>query len=444
MADKNNHSNDSDTLRIPKKNVTGGYPGVTGTYKPHSSFSEMNSAPTGSMGGRKMPPSRPVDARSQTVRNSKETVKEEPEPKKGFDFRLWFSKENNKAFLRQLRYYGLIVLAAILLTFGIVNVSNDVFAFIKPDESIVVTIEQGGGSGAVAKALKKAGVIDHPLIFRLYSKLKKADGKFQYGDYTLNSNLDYDQIISALKKPSVQAESYTVKIEDGATQDEIVTLLTSNKRVSAGDLEHALNEYEYENFEFVSQIPDRRCRLEGYLPAGEYEFYVGESAVSMVSKMLTRFTETVLTEENQALIKALGMSLDDVVILSSLVFEECSDPGAYKGVSRVLLNRLAKEDGLLQLTSPINYVLAVKKTEFTTDDKKTDSEYNTYIYAGLPKGPVCSPTLAAVNAVLSPESGNNMYFVSDKDKTYFAETLEEHNANLKKVSKSAKGTDTIR
>ena len=199
MADKNNHSNDSDTLRIPKKNVTGGYPGVTGTYKPHSSFSEMNSAPTGSMGGRKMPPSRPVDARSQTVRNSKETVKEEPEPKKGFDFRLWFSKENNKAFLRQLRYYGLIVLAAILLTFGIVNVSNDVFAFIKPDESIVVTIEQGGGSGAVAKALKKAGVIDHPLIFRLYSKLKKADGKFQYGDYTLNSNLDYDQIISAQK-----------------------------------------------------------------------------------------------------------------------------------------------------------------------------------------------------------------------------------------------------
>lgn len=444
MADKNNHSNDSDTLRIPKKNVTGAYPGVTGTYKPHSSFSDMNSAPTGSMGGKKMPPSRPVDARSQTVRSGKETANEEQEPKKGFDFRLWFSKENNKAFLRQLRYYGLIVLAAILLTFGIVNVSNDVFAFIKPDESIVVTIEQGGGSGAVAKALKKAGVIDHPLIFRLYSKLKKADGKFQYGDYTLNSNLDYDQIISALKKPSVQAESYTVKIDDGATQDEIVTLLTSNKRVSADDLERALNEYEYEDFEFVSQIPDRRCRLEGYLPAGEYEFYVGESAVSMVSKMLTRFSETVLTEENEALIKASGMSLDDVIILSSLVFEECSDSGAYKGVARVLLNRLAREDGLLQLTSPINYVLAVKKTELTSDDKKTDSEYNTYIYAGLPMGPVCSPTLAAVNAVLSPESGNDMYFVSDNDKTYFAETLEEHNANLKKVSKSAKGTDTIR
>ena len=94
--------------------------------------------------------------------------------------------------------------------------------------------------------------------------------------------------------------------------------------------------------------------------------------------------------------------------------------------------------------APVAYVLAAKKTEFTLDDKKTDSEYNTYIYAGLPTGPVCTPTLAAINAVLEPEESANKYFVSDKDKTYFASTLEEHNANLKKVSKSAKGTDTIR
>lgn len=442
MADKNNHSDGRSTRQISKTNATGSYPGVTGTYKPHSAYPDSN-APTGKVRQTGHMPSKPIDKRSSAVKNSAAPKKTEPE-KKGFDFKLWFSKENNRAFLRQLRYYGLIVLAALLLTFGIVNMSNDIFAFIKPDESIIVSIGQGESTGNIAKALKKAGVIDHPLIFRLYSKLKKADGKYQYGDYTLNSNLAYDQIISALKKPSVQAESYTVTIEEGATQDEIVSLLTSNKRVGAADLEHALNEYKYENFDFVSKLPDRRCRLEGYLPAGEYEFFVGESAVSMVSKMLTRFQETVLTEENQALISSSGMTLDDVITLSSLVYAECDDSGSYKGAARVLLNRLSKEDGLLQLTSSINYVLASKKTEFSADDKKTDSEYNTYLYAGLPPGSVCNPTVAAINAVLSPDGSDNMYFISDGSKTYFAKTLEEHNNNLKKASAAAKGTDTIR
>ena len=438
MADKSNRSDGKDTRQIPKTNVTGSYPGVTGTYKPHSAYPDSN-RPTG---GIKNNP-KPAELRSETVRNNGAEKPHQPE-KKGFDFKLWFSRENNRTFLRQLRYYGLIVIAALLLTFGIVNISNDIFAFIKPDESIIVTIEQGGSTGSIAKALKDAGVIEHPFIFRLYSKLKKADGKYQYGDYTLNSNLAYDQIISALKKPSVQAESYTVTIEEGATQDEIVTLLTSSKRATADELENALNKYEYEDYEFVSDLPDRRCRLEGYLPAGEYEFYVGESAVSMVSKMLARFEETVLTEENQALIAASGMSLDDIVTLSSLVYAECSDPSEYKGASRVLLNRLSDENGLLQLTCTINYVLAAKKTEFTLDDKRTDSEYNTYLYAGLPKGPVCNPSLAAINAVLSPADGGNMYFISDGDKTYYAATFEEHQTNLKKASSTAKGTDTIR
>ena len=449
MADKNNHSDGKQTTRQGSKpNVTGSYPGVTGTYKPHSAYPSSNTAAgakkTQSAGTRQQ---KPINERSEAVRNGTDSAAKDKAPdaqKRGFDFKLWFSRENNRAFLKQLRYYGLIVLAALILTFGIITVSNDVFAFIKPDESIIVTIEQGGGTPAIAKALKKAGVIEHPLIFRLYSKLKKADGKYQYGDYTLNSNLAYDQIIAALKKPSVQAESYKVTIPEGATQDEIAELLISQKRVAAAELEHALNEYEYEDFEFISDLPDRRCRLEGYLPAGEYEFYVGESAVSIVEKMLTRFEETVLTEENKAKIEQSGMSLDDIVTLSSLVFAECSDEGAFKGVSRVLLNRLADENGLLQLTRTINYVLAAEKTEFTADDKKTDSEYNTYIYAGLPPGPVCNPSLAAINAVLAPEEGSNKYFVSDSDKTYFAATLEEHNANLKKVSKSAKGTDTIR
>lgn len=164
MADKNNHSDGKQTTRQGSKpNVTGSYPGVTGTYKPHSAYPSSNTAAgakkTQSAGTRQQ---KPINERSEAVRNGTDSAAKDKAPdaqKRGFDFKLWFSRENNRAFLKQLRYYGLIVLAALILTFGIITVSNDVFAFIKPDESIIVTIEQGGGTPAIAKALKKAALL---------------------------------------------------------------------------------------------------------------------------------------------------------------------------------------------------------------------------------------------------------------------------------------------
>ena len=422
MAENKNSSN-------KKRNITGSYPGVTGSYRRPTEVSYDNTV------------QRPAEKKPTRT----EALKKQNEKPKSFDFKLWFSQDNVKAFLKQFRYYGLIVLVSILLTAGIVTVANDVFAFIKPDESIVVNIPQGGTTAQISKTLKEAGVINNPTVFRLYCKLKKADGTFQYGDYTLNSNLAYDQIISKLKKASVQAETFTVTIPDGATQDEIAALLTNGKYVGATDIEQALNTYEYDEFEFVSKLPERRCRLEGYLPAGEYEFYKGESAVSMVSKMLARFEETVLTDENKKLIEQSGKTTDEIINIASLIQSECGDPASYKTAASVIFNRLnSQTDNFLRLSSPINYVLASKKTVFTADDKKTESEYNTYIYSGLPTGPICNPTLDAIQAVLSPESSGYMYFISDGTKVTFSTSESEHRSNLEKASDTVMGTDAIK
>lgn len=420
MAD-NNRQNE-------RKNVTGSYPGVTGSYKPTSAYPKSATNPM---------------ARSEQVKKEGESTHPAPQKEK-FDFKLWFSKDNVRGFLKQLRFYGIILLVSILLTWGIVAMANDVFAFVKPDESIIVTIEENASVSKIAKALDKAGVIEHETIFKLYCKLKKSSG-FKFGDYTLNSNMGYDQIISALKKTSVQAETVTVTIAPGATQDEIVEYLTSNKYATATDLEQALNEYEYKDFDFVKDLPDRRCRLEGYLPAGDYEINKGENAVSIVEKMLARFEEQVLTEENRAKIKEKKLSLDEIVTFASLIEAECDSADMYKGAAAVIYNRLATEtDNFLELTSSINYVLPSPKTTFSSDDKKTESTYNTYLYSGLPTGPVCTPTVDAINAVLSPETNDYFYFISDGEKSYFAKTAEEHTDNLKKASTTCKGTTTIK
>lgn len=414
-----------------KKNITGSYPGVTGAYRRQS---EVKSVPVQGDEPKVAPP------KSEAVK--KQSKPQESEP---FDFKLWFSQENVRAFFKQLAYYGIIVLVSLLLTIGIVSVANDVFSFIKPDESIIVSIEQGSSTMTIAKALKSNGVINHPLVFRLYSKLKKADGKYQYGDYTLNSNLGYDQIIAKLKKTSVQAETVTVTITAGQTQDEIMEMLTSNKYFDYTELEHAFNEYEYKDFDFVAKIPERRCRLEGYLVPGDYEMSVGESAVSLTTKILTRFKETVLSEQNAAALTLTGFSVDEVVTFASLLQNECGDAAKYKTAASVIYNRLRGQVPMaLSLTSPINYVLPQPKPTLDINDKNIESSYNTYVNMGLPAGPVTTPSNEAVMAVLSPETTSYLYFISDGGTMYFAATLEEHQQNLDKVSKSAKGTDTIR
>lgn len=419
MAENNNTNK--------KRSVTGSYPGVTGSYKPTSAYPKSERAN--------------VNARSQAVKDQAK-----PHQKQGFDFKAWFSGKNVKAFMVQLRFYGIIVAVSMLLTAGIITMANDVFAFIRPDESVVVNIEQNAGIYSISKTLKKEGVIEHPMLFRLYTRLKKANGKLKFGTYTLNSNLGYDQIISKLKKDSVKPEAFTITLTEGCTQDEVAQMLTSGGYASAADVEYALTEYEYDKFKWVSSLPERRCRLEGYLPAGEYEFYIGESAVSMISKMLERFEQTVLTDENKKLITASGMSTDDVVTLASLIQSECGSKNMYEGAAAVLLNRLKSKtdtDNFLRLTSPINYVLPEPKEVLDADDKRTDSDYNTYMYSGLPKGPICNPSIEAINAVLSPETSEYMYFISDGDKAYYALTSEEHRSSLRKIGKSVKGTDTL-
>ncbi len=418
MADNNSSNN--------RRNVTGSYPGATGSYRPVYK-------PTGESD---------INARSKSVKEGEK--KSRPPKKENFDFKLWFSQDNVKGFLKQVAYYGCIIAASVLLTIGIVNVANDIFAFIKPDESHIVSIEQGSSVKTIASALDEAGVIDHPFVFRMYSKLKKADGSYQYGDYTLNSNLGYDQIISKLKKVSVQAETVTITIEEGWTQDDIVDYLTSNDYVSATELDNALNTYDYKEFDFVQNLPKRRCRLEGYLISGEYEISVGESAVSIVSKILTRFKETVLTDTNLAAIETSGMSLDEVITLASLVYKECNSADMYKSAVAVIKNRIASTDNtFLSLTSPINYVLAAPKTVMSSDDKRTASTYNTYIFSGLPTGPICNPSVVAIDATLYPESSAYMYFISDGEKSYFSISLDEHMQNLAKCSDTRKGTNTI-
>lgn len=402
-----------------RRNITGSYPGATGSYR--SSSASKPEAPK--------PEREPVPVKK----------------KKEFDFKLWFSQDNVKAFMRELRYYGIIVAVSLVLTGIIVSVANDVFAFIKPDESVIVTIAEGGSAKAAAKALKDAGVIEYKGLFTLWCKIRKADGTFKSGDYTFNKDYDYDRLISKLKRAPTDTKTVNITVAMGDTQDSVIEKLEAAELASLTELETAFNKAEYKEFEFVKEVKDRRCRLEGYIPAGEYEFFVGQSANSIVTEFLSRFEELVLTEENQKLIKDSKKTLDDIIITASLIEAECDNAEDYKTVASVISNRLASEqDNFLMLTGPINYILENKKQALTLDDKKSDSEYNTYMYSGLPAGPICSPSVEAISAVLSPETSDYLFFTSSGEETHFFSNETEHRKYVDKLKMFVKGTDTIK
>ena len=181
------------------------------------------------------------------------------------------------------------------------------------------------------------------------------------------------------------------------------------------------------------EMSSRRCyRLEGYLFPDTYEFYAGESPESVLKKMLDN-TQKRISQNYKDRAAALGMSMDDVIILASLIEKEAGAVSEMGKVSSVLHNRLG--DGMkLQCDSTITYVEYVIKPFITGDKNRYNSYYNTYKCAALPAGPICNPGKAAIEAALWPETTSYYYFAMDSaGNHYYAETYEEHVANCQKA-----------
>ncbi len=161
----------------------------------------------------------------------------------------------------------------------------------------------------------------------------------------------------------------------------------------------------------------------------------------IINKMLIRFND-IFTDEYLARAKELNMSIDEVVTLASIIEREASVAEDFKRVSAVFHNRLKAEQKLESCAS-LQYVLKENKFVYTEDEKATDSPYNTYLYAGLPAGPISNPGKLAIEAALYPDEEyvkeDYRYFCNmdlpENKSLIFARTYEEHLKNIEKYSK---------
>jgi UPF0755 protein len=187
-----------------------------------------------------------------------------------------------------------------------------------------------------------------------------------------------------------------------------------------------------ESFLRLSHSPDLcrlvgvpRSSLEGYLFPDTYSFYFGEEPREVIRTMVDRFRD-VFADSLGARAKALGFSVDQIVILASIIEREAKLDRERSLVSAVFHNRL-RLGRALESCATVQYLLPEPKERLSLDDLQRDSPYNTYEHTGLPPGPICSPGRKSILAALYPASVDHLYFVARGDGGHiFSRTAVDH------------------
>ena len=311
---------------------------------------------------------------------------------------------------------------------------NEVCALNKEPLTAEVTIDEGDGLGAIAKKLKKAGIIDSKFLFKLYGLFSGTAKKVDAGVYKLDTGMDYHCLEQTMQTGTSAAATVTVTIPEGYTVQQIIELLAENNVSSVEKLTEAAKNYVFEDYSFIdNENLGNISRLESYLFPDTYEFYVKEEAVSALSRLLDNFYYWIFEDEEMVEMME-GEDLKEIITVASLIEKE-TDGTDRETIASVIYNRLnhsAETAYLLQIDASLVYAAG---REITQDDyKNLDSPYNLYTHQGLPPTPIANPGLASIKAALNPEKTNYYFYALDVNGEFgtpnrhvFSKTLADHN-----------------
>lgn len=343
--------------------------------------------------------------------------------------------------------YALIVCSvSALLSFYLIVGINDMFGLVKTDTEIVVEIPQNATLSEVTDILADNGVVDYPFFFKIYAQISN-DDDFQAGTFTLNSKSDYSRLITKLTLPANAVDGVIrVTIPEGYSVDQIAQLFEENCVCTKEAFYQTLQEYQFKHkfMPLVAIDENRLYRLEGYLYPATYDFYIWEGSKWGINRLLNAFQENVMDNTEldiQGAAQSLGVSVDDIITLASVIERETYVPEEMKNVASVFYNRMNNPShdgtgGKLQSDATIWYPYRTRADFEQSDLSEAEKEsfvsaYDTTVYAGLPVGPICNPSYKAIYAAAHPNKTNYYYFfIDDNDKHYYASTFAEHQANI--------------
>lgn len=325
-------------------------------------------------------------------------------------------------------YYSLLVVGIFTLVAfaGLFWWKENIKPASSDKKNIEFVISKGSTASQIGEKLKNEKIIRSALAFKVYLQSTGNAGKIQAGEYILSPSYSLEKILNELLKGPVEV---WVTIPEGLRREEIAEKFITGLQKEG---------VEKDNFreEFL-QITQGK---EGYLFPDTYLFPKTVTAEKVVLVMEQTFERRV----DESLRADIGKdrTLDEIITVASLIEKESKGNDERPLVAGVIYKRL--EAGWpLQIDAAVQYAVASSKCKLnvncnwwpilTTEDIGINSSYNTYKYKGLPPSPIANPGLSSIKASINlTDSSYWFYLHDDKGQIHFAQTIEEHNDNIKK------------
>ncbi|HEM3504566.1 MULTISPECIES: endolytic transglycosylase MltG [Streptococcus] len=370
-------------------------------------------------------------------------------------------KKQDKAAKRIVSVIMSIIVVAVLVTglTGYMWVKSSLEPVnTKATEAIQVEIPEGSSTLEIGKILVDNKLIKNATIFNYYSKIKSYNN-FQSGFYNLKQNMSVDDIAKALQEsgtPTAQKEAAgKILIVEGYTLTQIAQAITDNTKTEDKNDKTPFTTEQFmatvTNQDFINRMVATYPKLfaslpaadsgviyqlEGYLFPAVYEYSDETTIEELVEQMIAAMDNRL--QPYYETIAAKNLTVNEVLTLASLVEKEGSTDEDRRNIASVFFNRL---NAAMPLQSNIAILYAQGKlgqettlAEDAAIDTSIESPYNIYWTPGLMPGPVDSPSLSAIEAVINANTTDYLYFVADvtTGNVYFTNNIDEHNQNVAK------------
>jgi len=273
--------------------------------------------------------------------------------------------------------------------------------------------------------LVAAGLPVNRWLYRWYMRQTKVDRQLKPGRYHIRGGQTHYQLVMAFRDGKPELSKVT--IPEGWTLRQMIPVIAHEIPTDSIELVRLLADQNYFRG-FGIEAPG----FEGYLFPETYSFFPYQDSRSVIAEMVQMFRDKI-TPEMIRHAQELKMPLNEVITLASLIEAEAADGKERELISSVFLNRL-RLGWKLQCDPTVIYALRGLDRPLLRTDLEYDSPYNTYLYYGLPPGPICSPGLASIKAALYPAATNYTYFVADGSGQHvFSASLEQHNRATSRI-----------
>lgn len=355
-----------------------------------------------------------------------------------------------------LRPFIAIAISIVIVGGGILFALQYVFKnYLSPvdvnnSETKEIVVKRGMSLSDISDMLYEQNIIRNKSVFKYYVDFSDMSAELQAGTYRLSQDMTMEDIINVMKKGDGSLDEVKVMLAEGLTAEDMEAALVKKKAMEKNSdyLEICKTGGDFKSYYFVKEVLEnieetgdkRKYVLEGYLFPDTYRVYANSTGEEVLKKQLSQFN-TIFSADYLARADELGMSVDEVVTLASLIEREGKTQD-FKKISAVFHNRL-KENMRLESCATLQYITGIKKYVFSEKERNIDSPYNTYRNKGLPAGPISNPGKKAIDAALYPDEefmkeGYLFFCLAEPDsgELLFAKTLKEHQKNVDKYQKS--------